>query len=305
MVRLGHGLDTSHPVHQAMEHMAERLRVYSKGRMRIDIYPSEQLGSERECIELLQIGSLGMTKVSASVMEGFAPSFKVLTLPYVFRDTAHFWAVLEGPIGKELLRSAEPYRLRGLAYYDAGSRSLYTRGRPVRTPADLDGLKIRTQESATAMSLVAALGGAPTPIAWGELYTALQQGVVDGAENNPPSYYLSRHYEVARFYTLDEHTAVPDVLLISTRVWQRLSAEERTWLEAASLSSARFQRAIWRTATEEALAAVQKAGVTVIRPDKQPFRSRMTELYARLRHAEPEIYRLVEQIEAVSSEADP
>ena len=203
--------------------MAER----SAGALRIEIHPSEQLGSERECLELLQIGSLGMTKVSAAVLEGFAPAFRVFSVPYLFRDDAHRWDALDGAVGGEILLAAGDERLRGLAYYDAGSRSFYTRDRPVRTPSDLRGLKIRTQESASALALVRAFGAAATPLAWGELYTALQQGVVDGAENNPPSFHLSGHYQVARYYTLDAHTAVPDVLLVSTGLWARLSSCSR------------------------------------------------------------------------------
>jgi len=270
-LRLGHGLDASHPVHRAMEHMGERLAELSRGRLRLELYPSEQLGSERECLELLQIGSLAMTKVSAAVLESFAPDFRVFGVPYLFRDERHRFAVMDGTVGSELLVAGVPQRLRGLAYYDSGSRSFYTVRRPVRTPEDLRGMKVRTQESATATALVRALGAAATPIAWGELYTALQQGVVDGAENNPPSFYLSRHYEVARFYSLDEHTAVPDVLLVSEGVWQSLDAEERRWLAAAALDSAVYQRELWGEATADALRAVVDAGVEVIVPDKEPF----------------------------------
>jgi tripartite ATP-independent transporter DctP family solute receptor len=299
-IALGHGLDPSHPVHRAMEGMAAGLAERSGGRLVIDLYPSEQLGSERECLELLQIGSLGMTKVSAAVLENFAPGYRVLSLPYVFRDEAHRFAVLDGPIGRELLLSAEPHRLRGLAFYDAGSRSFYTRERPVHAPDDLAGLKIRVQESPSAMALVSALGGSPTPIAWGELYTALQQGVVDGAENNAPSFHLSGHYEVARYYTLDEHSAVPDVLLIGTRLWQRLDGEQRGWLEAAVADSLRVQRALWREATERALAAVQEAGVEVIRPDKRPFAERTAAARAAA-DGDPEARALLRRIEAVGS----
>ncbi|MCB0437094.1 MAG: DctP family TRAP transporter solute-binding subunit, partial [Mangrovimonas sp.] len=165
------------------------------------IYPNQQLGSERENLELLQIGSLDMTKVSVGVMENFAPKMKVFGLPFLFRDKQHAFNVLDGPIGKELLDEGEKYWLKGLCYYDAGSRSFYTKDKPVMTPEDLKGSKIRVMESVTAMDMVRSLGGAPTPISWGELYTSLQQGVVDGAENNPPSFYLSRHYEVCKFYS--------------------------------------------------------------------------------------------------------
>jgi tripartite ATP-independent transporter DctP family solute receptor len=271
VLRLGHGLDPTHPVHRAMQEMARLVAERSAGALRIEIYPSEQLGSERECLELLQIGSLAMTKVSAAVMENFAPGYRVLGLPYLFRDEAHRFAVLDGEVGRGLLLESERYLLRGLAFYDAGSRSFYTRERPIRRPEDLRGLKIRTQESPSAVEMVRLLGAAATPIAWGELYTALQQGVVDGAENNAPSFYLSGHYEVARYYTLDEHTAVPDVLLIGSRAWSQLDARERGWLEASARESVAIQRRLWRQASAEAVRAVAAEGVEIIRPDKRLF----------------------------------
>lgn len=299
VVKLAHGLDMSHPVHRAMELMARRVTELSGGAMRIDIYPSEQLGTERQALELLQIGSLGMTKVSAAVLENFAPPFKALGVPYVFRDEAHQFAVLDGPVGQSLLEGLVPARLRGLTFYDAGSRSFYTTDRPVRVPGDLAGLKIRTQESPTAIRMVEALGGSATPIAWGELYTALQQGVVDGAENNPPSFHLSRHYEVARFYSLNEHTRVPDVLLIGTRAWDRLSPQERAWLRQAVAESVTYQRELWREATERAIEEVVRAGVQVLRPDPEPFATRvadMQEAYV----GEPEVYRVIQEIRAAA-----
>lgn len=274
MLRLGHGLDTGHPVHLAMEALATDLQGRSQGSLRVELYPSEQLGSERECLELLQIGSLAMTKVSAAVLENFDPAFRVFGVPYLFRNDAHRFAVVEGPIGRELLHGLSSVRLRGLAYYDAGSRSFYTRNRPVRHPDDLRGLKIRVQESPTAIAMVNTLGGAATPIAWGELYTALQQGVVDGAENNPPSFHHSRHFEVARYLSLDEHTSVPDILLVSDKVWRRLDERERKWLEASALHSSSIQKRLWKEATANALEAMREAGVEIIRPDKTAFAAR-------------------------------
>ena len=297
VIKLGHALATDHPVHRAMVFMAERLAEESGGTMRIDIYPSQQLGSEREMLELLQIGSLGMTKVSSSVLENFSPEYQVLSLPFVFRDDAHRFAVLEGPIGDELLAAPEPYRLRGLAFYDAGSRSFYTVDRPVRTPSDLAGMKIRVQESQTAMDMVRALGGSPTPISFGELYTALQQGVVDGAENNPPSFYTSRHYEVAKYYVLDEHTAVPDVLIVSTTIWDRLTPQQRGWLQTAAAASAVVQKEYWRESTEEALAAIRAAGVEVLSADKTPFEADVREMTAAYA-ADPELARVLDAIRA-------
>ncbi|MBN1421448.1 MAG: TRAP transporter substrate-binding protein [Planctomycetes bacterium] len=300
VIKLGHGLSPSHTVHKAMLRMAELVERKSGGTLRIEVFPSQQLGTERECLELLQIGSLGMTKVSAAVLEAFAPAFKAYSVPYLFRDDAHRFAVLDGPIGREILLAGERYWLRGLCYYDAGSRSFYTVGRPVRTPEDLVGLKIRTQESPTAIQLIRALGGSATPIAWGELYTALQQGVVDGAENNPPSFHLSRHYEVCKYYSINEHTAVPDVLLISTKVWDRLTGEQRRWLQEAADESAIYQRGLWKEATEQAMATVAAAGVEIIHPDKSAFAEKvkdMDEVY----RGEPALYDLIQRIRATGT----
>ena len=272
VLKLAHGLDVSHPVHLAMVHLADRVTELSGGRMRVDIHPSGQLGEERELIEMLQIGSIAMTKVSASPLESFVPQMQVFSIPYVFRNQEHLWRVLEGEIGRSLLEAGEKYYLRGLGYYDAGPRNFYTSGTPVRVPTDLNGLKIRVQKSITSTRMVQTLGGSATPIDWGELYSALQQGVVDGAENNLPSFFLSRHYEVSRYLTMDEHTWVPDVLLISTPVWDELSPEERGWLQEAVASSVVEQRRLWGEAIEEALAQVRAAGVEVIEPDKDAFR---------------------------------
>jgi tripartite ATP-independent transporter DctP family solute receptor len=283
IIKLGHGLDPSHPVHIGMIYMGDRLKELSGGSMRIDIYPSEQLGTERQCLELLQIGSLAMTKVSSAVLEGFAPSFRVFGLPYLFRDDEHRFGVLEGPIGQELLIGLEPFRIRGLCFYDAGYRSFYTVNRPIRTPDDLSGLKIRVQESPMAIQMVNIMGGAATPVSWGELYTALQQGVVDGAENNPPSFYTSYHFEVARYFSINRHTAVPDVLVISKHVWDHLTPEERTWLQQAAEESSQYQKEIWKESTEESMQAVQNAGVEIIYPDREPFFERVQPLFDRYR----------------------
>jgi len=297
-IKVGHGLDQFHPVHKAMEFMGERVYEKSSGKIKIVVYPSQQLGTERECLELLQIGSLGMTKVSSSVLEGFSPNFKVFSLPYIFRDDNHKFKFFESDFGRNLLASTEKYWLRGLCYYDAGSRSFYTKSKPVLHPDDLRGLKIRTQESPTSVKLVNALGGSATPISWGELYTALQQGVVDGAENNPPSFYLSRHYEVCKHYSLDEHTAVPDVLLISTVIWDDLSDQEKQWIQEAADESYHFQKKLWQEATREALEEVQKAGVQIYYPDKKPFEERVQPLIEEFKQ-EPEVFKLIQKIRAI------
>jgi len=267
ILKLGHGLDILHPVHKAMVFMAERVKEKSNGRMQVQVFPSEQLGNEKECIEALQLGYLAMTKTSSAPMEGFVPQMKVFGIPYLFRDSEHLWKALNGPIGKQLLLAGEPKRLRGLCYYDAGARSFYAK-KPINQPSDLAGMKIRVQNSIMSMKMVQAMGGSPTPIPWGELYTALDQGVVDGAENNTPSYRTSRHYEVCKYYSLDEHTCLPDILVIGTRVWNRLSAQEQQILQEAADESAAYQRKIWAQAELKDLETVEEQGVTIIRPDK-------------------------------------
>lgn len=279
VIKLAHGLDTSHAVHKAMVYMNAVLQEKSNGAMRIEIYANQQLGSERECLELLQIGSLDMTKVSTGVMENFAPKMRIFGLPYLFKDRQHQFNVLDGEVGKELLEDGRSYWLKGLGYFDAGSRSFYTKEKPVNVPEDIEGLKIRVMESVTAINMVKSLGGSPTPISWGELYTSLQQGVVDGAENNPPSFYLSRHYEVCKYYALDEHTALPDVLLISTHTWDNLSRKQKNWLEEAVSLSVEYQRKLWAESEALALTEVVKAGVEVSRPDKAPFVEKVNVLY--------------------------
>lgn len=300
VIKLGHGLDSSHPVHLAMVYMGEKLAAKSDSTMLVDVYPSQQLGTERELLELLQIGSVGMTKVSSAALEGFVPSFRVFGLPYLFRDESHRFAVWDGDVGEAILESGQRFGLRGLTYYDAGTRSFYTKDRPVETPEDLSGLKIRVQESPLAMQMVRSLGGSPTPISWGELYTALQQGIVDGAENNPPSFYLSRHYEVCKYYSLNEHAAVPDVLLVSMVVWNDLDGQQREWLQEAAHESAVYQRELWAESVEEALAALKEGGVEVIRPPTEPFAERVLPMHDAFRD-QPQVHELIQRIKSVES----
>lgn len=270
-LKMAHVLDPSHPVHKAMEHMKERLEVLSAGTMTIDIYASGVLGSETECLEQLQNGALAMTKTSAAAIDSFVPELAVFSLPYAFRDHDHFWKVLDSPLGKELLQKGAHKHLRGLCYYDSGSRSFYTVTKPILSPADLRGMKIRTINSRTAMDMISTMGGAPTPISFGELYTALQQGTVDGAENNAPSLATSRHYEVCKHYSLDEHARIPDLVLINTEAWNALSPQQQSWLQQAADESSKFQRQLWLEATAADFKTLEAKGVKIYRPDPKPF----------------------------------
>jgi tripartite ATP-independent transporter DctP family solute receptor len=297
VLKMGHALDVEHPVHKAMIFMAEMLKEKSGGKVILQVYPGEQLGSEREMIEQVQLNLLDITKVSTSPLESFIPSMSIFSVPYLFRDNEHFWNVLDGPVGKKLLQAGEEKGLKGLCYYDAGSRSFYTKEKPILKPEDLEGMKIRVQESKTSMQMIKELGASPTPIAWGELYTSLQQGVVDGAENNPPSFYRSGHYEVCKYYSLDEHTMVPDIVLISTKTWNKLPADIQKMVQETADESVIYQKKLWKEDTDKALEMVQKNGVKIYHPDKAPFRLKVKSMHDSYKGTE--VGEIMQEIEKV------
>ena len=266
-----HNLPVFHPVHKGVEAFKSHLEKISGGRLSLKIYANGQLGSEREVLELLQIGSVSMTKVSAAAMSNFVPEYRVLGVPYLFRDRNHLFNVLEGEVGMQLLEKGTASWLRGLCFYDAGSRSFYTKNKFIKTPKDLEGMKIRVMSDKMSVAMVERLGGAPTPMSFGELYTALQQGVVDGAENNAPSFVASRHFEICKYYSLDTHSYVPDVVLMSTKFLNRLSKEEQQWVFEAAKKSAQEQKKFWKTSEDESIAVLKKSGVKFFEPDKELF----------------------------------
>ncbi|MCF7957939.1 MAG: TRAP transporter substrate-binding protein [Phycisphaerae bacterium] len=301
VLKLAHGLDVTHPVHKGMVYMAEQVAKKSGGTLRVEIFPNESLGNEKECIEALQLGYLAMTKTSSGPMEAFVPKLKIFGLPYLFRDSEHFWKVCLGPIGKELLEAGVTKRLKGLCYYDAGARSFYAK-QPINTPADLkkneknETMKVRVMNSPMAMGMISTMGGAPTSISWGELYTSLDQGVVDAAENNPPSFQLSRHYEICKYYILDEHVMVPDMLIISTRVWEKLSDEHKKILKEAVDESVTEQRKLWIEAEKKAMEVVKADGVTIIIPDKAPFREAVKPMWDEYEESLGDLARKIKEV---------
>ncbi len=298
-IKLAHSLGVTHPVHEAMVFMANQVAKKSEGKLKIEIYPSSQLGSEKQALELLQIGSLGMTKVSAAVMENFSPDLKVLGYPYIFRNDEHRFKIYDGGIGKKLLSGSEQFWLKGLTYFDAGNRSFYTKNTPIDKPKDLEGLKIRVMQSPTAIEMVKSFGGSPTPISWGELYTSLQQGVVDGAENNLPSFYTSKHYEVCKYFSKNEHSSIPDILVIGTLTWNGLTPQEKEWLTEAVEEATVLQRKLWQDAEKEALTEIEKAGVQVSYPDKSLFDEKAKPMLQSLKEKNGHLYELVQEIKSV------
>ena len=296
VVYLGHTLPQAHPVHKGIVAFKKALEKKSNRTLIVKIFPDGQLGSEREVLELLQIGSLAATKVSAATLSNFVPEYHLLGIPYLFRNKEHQFDVLEGEIGKSILQKGSRFWLRGLCYYDAGSRSFYTSKKAIRTPADLEGLKIRVMNNQMAINMVNSMGGSATPMSYSELYTAIQQGVVDGAENNPPSFVSSNHYEISKYYTLDEHSSVPDVLLMGTKFWDKLSEQEKIWVQEAADESAQAQKVFWNESVEESIAVATKAGVEIIIPKKSLFAEKSKSVVENFVKEFPEMESIINQI---------
>lgn len=252
----------------------------SLARLTVDLQLGGVLGNEKEALEKLGFGGIQLACTSVAPLAEFSSTIGVLTLPYLFRDPAHMWTVLDGPLGDELLASLEPDGFVGLAFYDSGARSFYNRERPIRTLDDLQGLKIRVQKSEIMREMVEALGAAPVSLGFKEVYTNLYTGNIDGAENNMPSYRSERHFEVARYYSYDRHSSIPDVLLINQKRWEGLSAEEQKALRSAAKESSTAQRRFWQEYVEEALATVLEAGSEVNEiDDVEAFQQAVEPLY--------------------------
>ncbi|ETS31663.1 hypothetical protein BB987_04230 [Photorhabdus temperata] len=297
-LKLSHNHNRDHAVHKAMTQFADEVRQKTNGDVRIRIYPDAQLGNQRESMELMQNGALDLVKSNAAELEAFTPAYSAFNLPYLFRDKAHYEKIKNGEIGKEILASSKNSGFVGITYYEAGARSFYAK-KPIRTPADLKGMKIRVQPSPTAISMVKNLGGNPTPLAYGELYTALQQGVVDAAENNIPSFNLSRHSEVARYFSLDKHTMVPDVLVISNKSLNKLSSAQQKILMDAAANSSEYMTKLWEKSEEKERQNAEKIGVKFVDVDKKSFEEAVKPMYDNIKKTDPMLYRMVERIRAV------
>lgn len=295
---LGHNLDRKHPVHRGLAAFSRKAAELSQGRLDIRLYPDGQLGPERDLLELVQLGAVAFTKVSSTNLERFAPRFAVFNLPYVFADREHFFRVLDGRVGAEMLASPVDRKLRGLAYYDSGARSIYAR-RAVTEPEDLAGLKIRVMASGTAIRMIRAFGGAPTPMPFGEIYTALQQGIIDGAESNITAMTLGKHGEVIKHFSLTEHTMLPDVLIVGEPTWRRLSKAERGWLRAAAQYSSQVQRELWAAEIRRSEREARAMGVRVNRVNRERFVARAEKVHAALVRDRPELGELIARIRGV------
>jgi len=270
-----------YPTAEAVKYMGEIVTRETKGRIAIKVFPSGQLGDEKDTIQQTQFGVIDMNRISMAPLNNIIPATRVAALPFLFRSVDHMHKVMDGPIGDEILAAFEQHGMIGLAFYDSGARSFYNSKRPVTSMADLKGLKLRVQQSDLFIDMVKAMGGNPTPMPYGEVYSGLQTGVVDGAENNWPSYQSSHHYEVAKHIALTEHAMVPEALVMSKRSYDKLSKDDQQIIRKAAKESVLKMRELWQAKEKEAEALAVKAGVQVTKVDKAEFEKAVEPVYAK------------------------
>jgi tripartite ATP-independent transporter DctP family solute receptor len=288
-----------YPTVQALRYMGALVAERTGGRHEIRVFHSRQLGEEKETIEQTRAGAIDLNRSNVALIGNFVPAMNVLAMPFLFRSIEHMQKVLDGPIGGEILGSFEPYGFVGLAFYDSGARSIYNSVRPVKDLADLKGLRIRVQQSDLMRDMIRSLGAEPVELPYGQVLTGLANHLIDGAENNWPSFVTTDHYKYAGYYTLTEHTMSPEVLVMSLKAWNSLSAEDRIIFKEAAARSSRFMRETWRDLEEQSQRKAEAAGVTIVRGlDRKPFEAAMAAIYARAGD-DPAAAMLIERIRKV------
>jgi tripartite ATP-independent transporter DctP family solute receptor len=287
-----------YPTVQAVQYMGKLLGERSGGKLGVKVFPNAALGNERDTIEQLKIGGLDMMRINVAPLNNVVPETIVPALPFLFRSEEHMHAVLDGPVGEEILAAMEDQGMIGLAFYDSGARSLYTANKPVKTLADVKGMKVRVQQSDLFVATIEALGANPTPMPYGEVYTALTTGIVDAAENNLPSYESSRHFEVAKHYTLTEHSMAPEVLVFSKVLWDRMDEEDQALIRQAAKESVPHMRKLWDEREAKARQTVEAGGAEIIPlEDRQAWADAVQPVYEQFAGT-PELKSLIERAQA-------
>lgn len=293
-MKLAHNLAEDHAVHIQLTAFADAVREKTGGEINIEVVPNGTLGSEGAVLEQVGYGMVEMTKVSAATLGNFASEWNALSVPYVFNDQEHYYNVMDGEIAKELYGTTEDQGFVGLFWLDSGARSFYTKDKAVRTPADLAGLKIRTMDSQMAIDMMAAMGGSATVMSYSEIYTGMQQGVIDGAENNVTA--MRDHKDVTKYYCFDAHTRIPDIVVISTDTWDSLTEEQQQIMMECAAAASDEYKARWTAFEEEVMAAAD--GVEFIRDvDIPAFQAACSGIYENLKNTDPTVYSIVEKIQ--------
>ncbi len=268
-----------YPTVEAVKYFGQMVEQKTNGRIKVQVFNSGQLGQEKDTIEQTRFGVIDLNRVNTAPFNNLIPETAVLGLPFLFRSVEHMYHVVDGPLGAEIGKAFEPHGMVVLGFFDSGARSMYNSKRPINTLADMKGLKIRVQQSDLFIALINALGANATPMPFGELYSGLQTGVVDGAENNYPSYESVKHYEVAKYYSLTEHSMAPEVFVISKRAWDKLSADDQKLFKEAGIAATMKMRELWAKRDLDAKEKVIKGGAIINTVDKQPFIDAMKPVY--------------------------
>ena len=288
-----------YPTVQALRYMGRLIAERTGGRHQIRVFHSRQLGEEKETIEQTRVGAIDLNRINGALIGNFVPAMNTLAMPFLFRSIEHLQKVLDGPIGNEILNSFGPYGFVGLAFYDSGARSIYNSVRPLHSIADIKGLRLRVQQSELMSDMIKALGAEPVELPYGQVLTGLATKLIDGAENNWPSFVTTDHYKYAGFYTLTEHTMSPEVLVMSQKAWQSLSAEDQKIFRDSALRSSRFMREKWKDLEDQSRKRAEAAGVTIVRDfDRKPFEAAMATIYEKAQR-DPATARLIERIRKV------
>jgi len=295
-MRLASDQPATAPGEKGFSFFADRIKEETNGQIVITTYPNAVLGNIGECIEQVQSGVLEMAKASCGWLNNFVPIMDIFSVPYLFRDKEHYWKVLDGEVGSEIADYTEKAGMKLLFWVDAGARSFYNNVRPIYTPDDLKGLKIRVMGSDTMIKTMEAFGASPTTTAFAEVYNALQTGVIDGAENNPPSVWNMKHSEVAKYYSLDEHMMIPDTLVISLDVWNKLTKEQQDIFIKVSKEAQEFVKKEWAKQEEEAVNEISKNTKINLISDKSAFIKAVKPLQESL---SPKFEGYIEKIQAV------
>lgn len=259
----------NYPTVKGDKDFADQVKKKTDGRIKIKVYPGGSLGSENDVAEQVQQGSVNFERLNGSPLADIDKDMGVLSMPYVFKSDKQKWKVLNGKIGKDLLGTLKSHKLVGLTYYDSGDRNFYNSKHPVKKPSDMKGLKIRVQKSEINNEMVKALGASPTPMDYDEVYSSLKSGVIDGAENNYPSYYTTNHYKAAKYFTEDGHVGVPEVLMGSKQTWDKLSDKDKKIMREAAKHSQKVERKSWEKLVEKSKKKVDSGGAEITKIDDQ------------------------------------
>ena len=305
VLTLAHGLSETHTVHNAMTQFADEVKEKTDGRIIINIFPNGQLGSETENLEQLQAGVIAMTKVSAPGLATYNEAYNTFGLPYIFNDTEDFYDIMDSEDMQDFFLSSEEDGFVTITYFTSGAHSFYTKDKAIRVPEDLKGLKIRVQDMKSQTDMLTALGGTPVAMSYGDVYTALSTGIIDGTENNETALTTGKHGEVCKVYSVDQHAMIPDVMVMSAKVWNNIAPEDQEIILQCAHDATEWHKEAWDQAVDEAITEAEDMGVEFVYDvDKEAFREATAEMIDEYREEYPGVADLLDRIDGIREEEE-